>query len=79
MQVEEKSVTPSSSAQTILPTSGKLIKKVTVSAVDVSATATESDVLAGKTFFSGGLTRRTGTATVPTVSQDTTTKVLTVA
>lgn len=79
VQTEEKTVTPSVSGQTVTPTSGKLIKKVTVSAVDVSATASESDVLNGKTFFSGSLTRKTGTATVPVVGQDSTTKVLTIS
>lgn len=79
VQVEEKTAAPSVSVQDILPGSGKLLKKVRVSAVDVSATASEADVLSGKTFFSGSLTRRTGTATVPTVGQDSTTKVLTVS
>lgn len=79
VQVETKSATPSTSSQDITPTSGKLLSKVTVSAVDVSATATEADVLKGKTFYSGNLTRRTGTASVPTVSQDSTTKVLTIS
>jgi len=78
IQVEDKTVTPTTSAQDITPTSGKLLKKVHVNAVNVSATATESDVLSGKTFFSGSLTQRTGTATVPIVSQDSTTKVLTI-
>lgn len=80
IQVETKPVTPTTSQQTINPTSGKLISQVTVAAVDVSATATEADVLNGKTFFSGGsLTRKTGNATVPTVSQNSSTKVLTIA
>lgn len=79
IQVEDKTATPSTSAQDITPTSGKLMKKVHINAVDVSATATESDVLAGKTFFSGGLTRKTGTATVPIVGQDSSTKVLTIS
>lgn len=79
IQVEEKTATPTTSAQDITPTSGKLLKKVHINAVSISATATESDVLAGKTFFSGSLTQRTGTATVPVVSQDSTTKVLTIS
>ena len=80
IQVEEKTVTPSTSVQNIAPTSGKLLKNVKVSAVDVSATATEADVLNGKTFFSGGsLTRKTGSATVPTIGQDSTTKALTIS
>lgn len=79
IQVEDKTASPAASAQDITPTEGKLLKKVHINAVDVSATASESDVLSGKTFFSGTLTRRTGTATVPTVGQDSTTKVLTIS
>lgn len=79
VQVEDQTVSPKTSAQDVTPTSGKLLKKVHVNAVDVSATATEADVIAGKTFYSGSLTRRTGTATVPTVGQDSTTKVLTIS
>ena len=51
---EEKSVTPSKSAQTISPSTGKVISKVTVAAIpnayqDVtSVTATAADVLTGK-------------------------------
>ena len=79
IQVEEKTATPTTAAQDITPSSGKLLKKVHVNAVSISATATESDVLAGKTFYAGSLTKRTGTATVPVVSQDSTTKVLTIS
>lgn len=79
INVEEKTATPTTSAQDIIPTSGKLLKKVHVNAVDVSGTATEADVMNGKTFFSGSLVRRTGSATVPTVGQDSTTKVLTIS
>lgn len=79
IQVEEKAATPSTAAQDITPSNGKLLKKVHVNAVSISATATESDVLAGKTFYAGSLTKRTGTATVPIVSQDSTTKVLTIS
>lgn len=79
IQVEEKTATPTTAAQDITPTAGKLMKKVHVNAVDVSATATESDVMNGKTFYSGSLTRKTGTATVPVVGQDSTTKVLTIS
>lgn len=78
VQTEEKTASPTTAAQDITPTSGKLLKKVHVNAVSISATATESDVLAGKTFYSGSLTQRTGTATVPVVSQDSTTKVLSI-
>lgn len=79
IQVETKPVTPTTSAQTITPTSGKLISSVSVSAVNVTATATEADVMYGKTFFANNLTVKTGSATVPTVSQDSSTKVLTVS
>lgn len=79
VQTETKNATPSTSSQDVTPTSGKLLTKVTVAAVDVSATATESDVLKGKTFYAGSLTRRTGTASVPTVTQDSVTKVLTIS
>lgn len=79
IQVEDKTATPSTSEQDITPTAGKLMKKVHVNAVDVSATATESDVLNGKTFYSGSLILKTGTATVPVVGQDSMTKVLTIS
>ena len=79
IQVEEKTASPSTAAQDITPSNGKLLKKVHVNAVSISATATESDVLSGKTFYAGSLTRRTGTATVPVVSQDSTTKVLSIS
>ena len=54
--LEEKSVTPTKSAQTITPTSGKVLSKVTVAAIpaeyqDVtSVDAGAGDVLAGKTI-----------------------------
>lgn len=79
VQVEDKTATPTTAAQDITPTAGKLLKKVHINAVNVSATATEADVMNGKTFFSGSLTKRTGTATVPVVGQDSTTKVLTIS
>lgn len=79
IQVEDKTASPGTAAQDITPTAGKLLKKVHINAVDVSATATEADVMNGKTFYSGSLTRRTGTATVPVVGQDSTTKVLTIS
>lgn len=79
IQVEEKSATPSDSAQDITPTAGKLLKKVHVNAVTLSGTASASDVLKGKTFYSSSLVKVTGTATVPIVVQDSTTKVLTIS
>jgi hypothetical protein len=79
IQAEEKSATPSVAAQTITPTAGKLLKSVTVAAVDVACTASESDVLNGKTFISGSLVKKTGSASVPTVVQDSSTKALTIS
>lgn len=78
IQVEDKTATPSTAAQDITPTAGKLMKKVHVNAVDVSASATEATVPAGVTFFANSLTRKTGTATFPTVGQNSSTKVLTI-
>lgn len=57
---EEKAVAPTKSSQDITPTPGKVLSKVTVSAippeyVDTSgATADETEILAGETAFSGG-------------------------
>lgn len=80
IQVEEKTTTPTTSAQDITPSAGKLLKKVHVNAVTVGGNATAADVLAGKTFVSAGsLTVKTGTATVPLVGQDSSTKVLTIS
>lgn len=78
VQVETKTATPSTSQQTITPTVGHLLKQVTVNAVSLTGNATAADVLNGKTFYSSSLTKLTGTATVPTVSQDSTTHVLTI-
>lgn len=78
IQVENKTVTPSTSQQTINPSTGKLISGITVNAVSLTGDATAADVLSGKTFYNTTLTKVTGTATVPTVSQDSTTKALTI-
>lgn len=55
---EEKTVTPSSSVQTITPSSGKVLSKVTVNAstgIDTSdATAAAGDILSGKTAYVDG-------------------------
>ena len=78
IQVEEKSVTPGDAAQEITPTAGKLLKKVSVAKVALSGTATAADVMNGKTFYSASMTKLTGSATVPVVSQNGTTKVLSI-
>ena len=58
--LEEKTATPTKSAQTITPTTGKVLSKVTVSAipdkyVDTSdANAAATNILAGKTAYVGG-------------------------
>ena len=79
IQVEDKSVTPTTSSQEITPSTGKLLKKVTVNAVDLSGTASAADVAAGKTFYSDSLTKITGTGAWPSISQDSSTSVLTIA
>lgn len=78
IQTETKSADPSTAAQDITPSAGKLLSKVTVAAVALSGTATAADVLAGKTFYGTTLAKLTGAATVPTVSQDSTSKVLSI-
>lgn len=79
IQVETKSATPSDSAQTITPTAGKLLKSVSVAKVTLSGDATAADVMAGKTFYGANLTKLTGSASVPAVSQDSMTKVLAIS
>lgn len=69
---ETKSVTPTKTAQSIAPTSGKVLSKVTVDKIpdayqDVtSVTATATDVVSGKTIVAADGTRVTGTHTDPT-------------
>lgn len=79
IQVESKNATPSTSGQTITPSAGKLLNRVNIAAVSLSGNATEADVLNGKTFYSTTLEKRTGSATVPVVGQDSTTKVLSIS
>ena len=58
--LEEKSATPTKSAQTITPTSGKVLSKVTVAAIPseyittADATATAAQILAGETAYVAG-------------------------
>jgi len=58
--LEEKSVTPSKSTQTVTPTSGKVLSKVTVNPIPAEyittddATATEDQILDGQTAYVDG-------------------------
>lgn len=58
--LEEKSATPTKSAQTVTPTAGKVLSKVTVAAIPAEyistedATATAAQILADKTAYVGG-------------------------
>lgn len=64
--LEEKSVTPTKSAQTITPTSGKVLSKVTVNPIPAAyitttdATAAAGEILAGETAYVNG-SKVTGT------------------
>ena len=57
---EEKTVTPTKSAQPITPTSGKVLSKVTVNAIPAAyvdttgATAAAAEILLGETAYAGG-------------------------
>lgn len=59
--LEEKTATPTKSAQTITPTSGKVLSKVTVAAIPdeyittTDATAAAADILDGETAYVGGV------------------------
>lgn len=79
IQVEAKTVDPSTEVQTIAPAEGKLINSVTVNPVVLSGNATAADVMAGKTFYNNDMELKTGTATVPVVGQDPDTKALEIA
>lgn len=58
--LEEKSVTPTKATQTITPTSGKVLSKVTVNPIPdeyittTDATAAAGEILAGETAYVGG-------------------------
>lgn len=76
IQTETKTADPTTSSQSITPTTGKLLSAVTVNPVVLTGNATAADVMAGKTFYNTSLELVTGNATVPTVSQDPTEKFL---
>ena len=75
--LEEKSATPTTSSQNITPTSGKVLSKVTVSAIPsqykdtTNADAVAADVLEGKVFING-----TGEVTGAMVDRGTVTQTL---
>ena len=58
--LEEKTVTPTKSAQTVTPSTGKVLSKVTVEAIPAEyietgdATATAEKILEGETAYAGG-------------------------
>lgn len=84
--LEEKSVTPTKATQTVTPTSGKVLSKVTVNPIPAEyiittdATATADKILDDETAYVGGV-KVTGTMTnngAVTASLNTTTKSYTV-
>lgn len=73
--LEEKSVTPTKAAQTITPTAGKVLSKVTVAAIPdeyittADATATADQIISGETAYVGGVKVEGSMANNGTVSK----------
>lgn len=63
ISTQTKTVSPSISAQTVSPDSGKYLSQVTVNAVPLNGNATAAQVLSGQTFYNTNLTKVTGTMT----------------